>query len=208
MSVSLTPLNVSAAWSACSLISSAICVSFSKSEPPLSSDRSSPTRFSRSSAMRSTSLTDAMLAPFTLIRFASRRCLQPHFPFPRALEKIPERPEIEVQICVRETELGLELVHPVGQLHERLPEALDLRVVERSLLHPSQSLPLHQLPQQLDERQHELGEAPLDRLGVGANSAWEDVVQLLEPARHSEQVALGGQELLCNAAIRVHAAAS
>jgi hypothetical protein len=60
ISVSLTLLNVCAALSACSLISSAIATSFPKSAPSFSSRRSSPTSDSRSSATCSTSLIDAI----------------------------------------------------------------------------------------------------------------------------------------------------
>src|SRR5689334_1250410 len=72
------------------------------------------------------------------------------------LQQVSERTEVQIQVGIREPELRLELLHPVGEEHEGLSEALDLVIVERPLLHASQRLPLHQLPQELDQRQHEL----------------------------------------------------
>ena len=83
---------------------------------------------------------------------------------PFALQKIPERSEVEIQVRVGEPELLLQLVHALGELHERLPEPLHLLVVERPLLHAAERLALHQLPQQLDQGEHELGEPALDEL--------------------------------------------
>src|SRR5947207_1232364 len=154
ISVSLTLLNVSATWSACSLIWSAICVSLSKS-PFGSSDRNWPTRPSRSSATFSTSFSDAIRSSFS-----------------RVSQQAPERAEVEIQVLVTEPELRLQLVHAFGELHERFPEPLDLVVVERPALHPVQRLSLHQLSQELDECQHELGEPALHRFRVGRHAPW------------------------------------
>src|SRR4029079_15398794 len=108
INVSFTLLNVSAALSACSLIWSASCVNFSKS-PFGSSDRSCPTSPSRSSATRSTSFSDAI------------RCS-----FRRLSQQGSKWPEVEVQVLVPKAEVLFRLVHPLGELHERLPEAVDL----------------------------------------------------------------------------------
>src|SRR3954447_19493673 len=102
-SVSFTELNVSAAWSACSLISSAICTSRSKSGPFFNSDRRLPTRFSRSSATCSTSFIDAMNPPLSLA----------------LSQQAPGRPQAQIEVVVLEPELRLQLVHALGELHER-----------------------------------------------------------------------------------------
>src|SRR5690349_24753927 len=105
------------------------------------------------------------------------------------LEQRPERAEVEVEVLVREPELRLQLLHPLREPHEREPETLDLLVVECALLHPPQRLPLHQLPQELDERQHELGEAALDALRIGVHSPWERIRAVGELAREPVDVA-------------------
>src|SRR5215213_10060812 len=81
----------------------------------------------------------------------------------RELEKVAERPEIQVEVAVLELELPFQLLHAL----------LELLVGERALLHAPQRLPLHQLTQQLDEGEHELGEAAFDVLGVGVDAARE-----------------------------------
>src|SRR5690242_11611805 len=86
------------------------------------------------------------------------------------LEQVPQRSEVEVQVGVLEPERRLELLHAVGEEHERLPEPLDLVVVERPLLHAAKRLTFHQLPQELDQRQDELCKAAFDLLRVGVDA--------------------------------------
>ena len=87
-----------------------------------------------------------------------------------------------------------QLVHPLGELHERVAQALDLLIGERPGLHPVKRLPLHQLPQELDERQHELREAALHSLSVDGHAP-------RQRGRHRGHFALGCEHLR-------HAAAS
>jgi hypothetical protein len=100
----------------------------------------------------------------------SRTCASKLFPKTHlsflASEQRAERTEIEVEVLVTQAELLLQLVHALRELHERLPQPLDLLVVERSRFHAPDRLPLHELAQELDEGQDELGEAALDRLGI------------------------------------------
>src|SRR5437763_793382 len=122
-STSFMDANVSATRSACSLTSSARFVSFSKSPfPARISFFSSPTRLSRSFVSCSASLSDAIRVSFRRGqgRYARSR------PFSPLVDQCPERPEVEVQIPVFETELALQLLHPLLELHERLPHPLDL----------------------------------------------------------------------------------
>src|SRR5690349_6825360 len=112
------------------------------------------------------------------------------------LEQASERTEVEVEIGVVEPELPLQLLHAVGEEHERLPETLDLVVVERALLHAAERLALHQLPQELDQRQHELGETALDLLRVGVDAPREHVAEPLERSRDAIDVAVRSHELV------------
>jgi hypothetical protein len=192
MSASFTLLNVCAALSACSLISSAICMSRSKSVPFFNSLRSSPTSPSRSSARRSTSFTDATSThPF---------CRLP-------LQKTPDRTEVEVEVLVPQAELRLQLFHPLGETHERQAELLNLLVVERSLFHAPQSLAFHQLAQELDKGQHELCEAALDGLRVTVDATRKRVTHLLELPGNRLDVAVRGEEAVEVVAGDAHASA-
>src|SRR5690242_2033100 len=172
MSASLTLLKVSASPSARSLISSESVTSFSKSTSPFSS---SLRRSSRSSSIPSVSsvasLSDAIVRPPFLLPLQSRDRSRP--PEPGNSEQVAERPEVQVQIRPLQPELGDQLVHSLLETHERLPEPVDLVVGERTVLHALQGLPLHQLPQKLDEREDELRETPLDRLRIRVDPAGE-----------------------------------
>ena len=96
--------------------------------------------------------------------------------------QVTERPEIEIQISLLEPELLGQLVHPLLELHERLAETLDL-LVRRGCPPPSaERLALHELPQQLDQRQHELREPVLDVLGIGLDPARQRAPRPLEVA--------------------------
>src|SRR5689334_10771792 len=91
-------------------------------------------------------------------------------PFPSSflhrLEQVPEGTQVQVEVLVGEPEHVLELIHPFRQGHEGSSEALDLLVAQRAGLDPPHGLALHQLTQQLDQREDELGEALLESLRV------------------------------------------
>ena len=72
----------------------------------------------------------------------------------------------------------------------------------------SVSVALHQLAEELDEREHELREAALDLLGVGVDAARKGVLDVLEPARDPVQVAGRGEELVDRVLRRAHAVSS
>src|SRR5215210_1624246 len=132
--------------------------------------------------------------------------------FPRAAGFIPrsqeraERAQVEVQIAVLEPELDLELLHPLCELHERLTQALDLLVGERPSLHPPERLALHQLPQQLDERQDELREAALDPLRIGLDPPRQGVLHAVELGDEPVQIALRCEDAIGLVAARQDAA--
>src|SRR5947199_2732961 len=161
MSASLTLLNVSARPSARSLSSSSVETSFSKSTSPFcSSDVSCPTSSSSPCVNCCVSFNEAiepLLACQERVVVPATR-LRPM----ENSEQVSERLEVQVQVAVLETELALQLLHPLLELHERLAEPFDLLVRQRPLVHPAQRLPLHQLAEQLDQRQHELSQALLD----------------------------------------------
>src|ERR671914_23171 len=116
---------------------------------------------------------------------ASTRCV-------RALdlsEEAPEWAQVQVQVLRRQSELLAQLLHPSVQLHEGLPQPLDLLLGQGSAVDPPQGLPLHQLPKQLDDRQHELREPLLHGLRVRVHPPAQRVVEAWVVAR--EQVEVG-----------------
>src|SRR5205085_1190845 len=206
ISASFTEVKVCATLSACSLISSAICTSRSKSVPFESSERRSPTRPSRSSARRSTSFSDAIASPFVRLNRLRRRF--PRYSTFTPSEQTPERAQVEVELRVLQPERGLQLLHALLEEHERLSEALDLVVSQRALLHPAERLALHQLAQELDQRQDELRQTAFDLLRVGVDSPREGVADLLERARDPCDVAVRRQQLRLERCADGHAASA
>src|SRR4051794_15347363 len=83
--------------------------------------------------------------------------------------KVAQRAEVEVEFLFSEPERFLEFVHPLGQSHERPAEPLDLLGRERPALDAVKSLALHQLTQQLDDRQHQVRQTLLELLGIGVD---------------------------------------
>src|SRR5207248_961060 len=78
------------------------------------------------------------------------------------LEQVAERSEAQVEILLFEAERPRRLFHAPLEPFERGTELLDLLVAERSRFHPGERLPLHELAQELDDGENELGEASLD----------------------------------------------
>jgi hypothetical protein len=64
------------------------------------------------------------------------------------------------------------------------------------LLHPAQRLPLHELAQQLHDRQHELREPALDVLRVGVDAARQDVVESRRLVGEDVEVRRGVEDLV------------
>src|SRR5947209_10473347 len=81
-------------------------------------------------------------------------------------------------IAVFEAEVALELVQAFRGQHQRLPQAFDLLVAEAAGLDTAERLTLHQLPQQLDDGQHELGQPALDVLGISVDPARQSIAEL------------------------------
>jgi hypothetical protein len=67
-----------------------------------------------------------------------------------------EGAEVEIQVFLRQPKVVSELLHPLLERHQRLTESLDLVTAQPTGLYSPYRLPFHQLPEQLDQRQHEL----------------------------------------------------
>src|SRR6188474_2096282 len=115
--------------------------------------------------------------------------------FMQGLQQVAERTEMQVEVAFLELEMLGQLAHTAIEEHERLAQPLDLVVRQRPGLHPPQRLALHQLAQQLDQRQDELGEAFLDLLRIGVDSARKRLRQVVELAGDAAQVAVGLEQL-------------
>src|SRR4051794_38294329 len=90
-----------------------------------------------------------------------------------SLQEPSERPQVEVQVLLLQAERLPELLHPLLEQHERLAEALDLVRGQRAALDAPKGLTLHELSQQLDQRQYEPGESLLHVLAVRRHAAPE-----------------------------------
>src|SRR3712207_7187052 len=64
-----------------------------------------------------------------------------------------ERPEVDVEVLVGEPEGRFQLVHPLAELEQRQPEALDLLRGEATPVHAPDGLVLEHAAQELDQRQ-------------------------------------------------------
>src|SRR4051794_707155 len=115
---------------------------------------------------------------------------------PSPSEEISQRPQTQVEIAVPKADLRLQFFHALREPHEREPETLDLLVVECPLLHPAKRLPLHELTQELHERQHELRQPPLDLLRVGVDAPRERIPDLLQLPRDRLHVPVRGEQAL------------
>src|SRR5215213_3111217 len=129
-----------------------------------------------------------LVTPFPRCVVASRRA------FGRNSEQVAERPEVEIEIALIESEVLGQLLHALLELHERLAETLDLLVVQVPRLHAAKRLAFHELPQQLDQGEHELREPALDVLGIGLDAprqraprAFEVTCKRLEVAAREQQ---------------------
>src|SRR5881398_2317286 len=131
--------------------------------------------------------------PF-VVSFSAVVCRPSLRAFDRNSEQVAERPEVEIEIALIEPELLGQLLHPLLELHERLPEALDLLVVQVSRFHAAKRLAFHELPEQLDEREHELREPALDVLRVGLDAARQSAARPFEIASERLEVAAREQE--------------
>jgi len=87
---------------------------------------------------------------------------RPLFPFSFSLSQFSEWSEVQIEVFVGEAKVLLEPLDLFGQPEEGLSDAFGFCVGERSAVDPAERLPLQQFPEQLDQRQHELGQAVAD----------------------------------------------
>src|SRR5262249_9382879 len=118
-------------------------------------------------------------------------------------EEVPQRTEVEVEVLRLEAELGSELLHALVELHEGLAEPLDLLVGERAAVDAPQCLTLHELTQELDDRQHELREPALDALRVGVDAPRERVIEPRMIVGEEVEVRRGVEELVGHASAKL-----
>ena len=76
-------------------------------------------------------------------------------------------PKIQVQVSRVEVELLCNLMDGLLELHEGDSNPLDFVRAQRFLLEAAESLTLHQLPDELDQAQHELDHGSLDIFRIG-----------------------------------------
>src|SRR3954447_1659781 len=89
-----------------------------------------------------------------------RSSLPPH------LEQFSEWAEVDVQVLLLELEVLAELFHLLLEQHEGLTQPLDLVSRERASFDSPERLALHQLADQLNQREHQLGEPLFEALAV------------------------------------------
>src|SRR6266850_7144654 len=82
-------------------------------------------------------------------------------------EQAAERAEVEIEVSGGKAEALADVADRVLEPHERAPHVLGLLGREAAGLHAADRLALHQLAQELDEREHEPRDRALHVLGVG-----------------------------------------
>src|SRR3954451_6876020 len=87
----------------------------------------------------------------------------------RVVEQGPEGSQIEVEVGRGEAVPGLQLVHRLLQAQQSEAEGLDLLLGEIALVDAAQRLRLHQLADELDDREHELEQLPGHGGGIGVD---------------------------------------
>src|SRR2546422_2826149 len=90
-------------------------------------------------------------------------------------EQAAERAEVEIEIFRREAEALADVDDRLLQPHERAPHVLGLRGREAAGLHAADGLALHQLAQELHEREHEFSHRALHVLGIGVPARRREV---------------------------------
>src|SRR3954451_8502213 len=88
----------------------------------------------------------------------------------------------QVEVVVVEPELAAQLLQAPLEPHEGLSHPLDLLGRQRAALDAPQRLALHELADDVDEREHQPGEPLLDVLGVGLDAAAQRGAQAVEVA--------------------------
>src|SRR4051812_29780826 len=85
-------------------------------------------------------------------------------------QEFAQRTQVDVEVLVLEPETLLQFLHPLLELHERLAEAFDLVFGQRAGFHAADGLALHELAEQLEQREHELCEPAFDVVRIGVHA--------------------------------------
>src|SRR5204862_7129460 len=117
-------------------------------------------------------------------------------------EQVPERAEVEVEVLRVEPELLAQLLHALVELHEGAAEPLDLVVGEAAAVDAAERLPLHELAEQLHDREHQLREAALQLLGIRVHAACEGAVERRKVARERVEVQRGMEDLVSHGPVK------
>ena len=78
----------------------------------------------------------------------------------RRWQQVAQRPKIDVQVLWPKPEVFAQVVHGLLQTHQAQPESFHGFVRQVAGLDPSYRLPLHELAQELDDRQDEPAKVP------------------------------------------------
>jgi hypothetical protein len=88
-------------------------------------------------------------------------------------------------VLLVQSEFAPQLLHALFKAHEGLAETLDLVGGQRAALDSPHRLALHDLADEVDEHQHQAGEALLDVLGIGVDPAAQRGAEALLELAHS-----------------------
>src|SRR5215472_482956 len=97
-----------------------------------------------------------------------------------ASQQVAQWTEIDVQIAWPQPELTRQLLHFLFQLHQGQSDALHLLVREVAAFHSAYSLPLEQLSNKLDQRQHQLCQTLFDAVGIDVDVAGQVSPQVFQ----------------------------
>lgn len=78
--------------------------------------------------------------------------------------------EVEVEILRPDSVLLAEFCHPLVEQHQSGSDLVSLRIAEIALIDTANCLPLHQLPEEFDHREHEGDEVMSHLVGVKIKS--------------------------------------
>src|SRR5438552_6495156 len=87
-----------------------------------------------------------------------------------SLHQLSDRSQIEIEVLGFETEPAAHVANGLFERHQRFADRFDFFARQRFLLHSPNGLTLHQLAEELDERQYELGDRLLHFLRLGIPS--------------------------------------
>src|SRR6185436_8784592 len=85
------------------------------------------------------------------------------------LSQLAQRPQIDRQILVGQSECFLQLIHPVVQLQQREAKLLDLLITQAATIHSANGLMLQDAAQQFYHRKYKPRKTLLDLIRVGVD---------------------------------------